>query len=36
MIIARRAYIGVYRGLGYFDDEVGRLEPSANRFGPKV
>ena len=22
--------------LGYFDDEVGRLEPIANPFGPKV
>ena len=22
--------------LGYFDDEVGRLEPIANHFGPKV
>ncbi len=22
--------------LGYFDDEMGRLEPIANPFGPKV
>jgi len=26
----------MHYGLGYFDDEVGRLEPIANPFGPKV
>jgi hypothetical protein len=32
----RRDEDRMHYDLGYFDDEVGRLEPIANPFGPKV
>jgi putative transposase len=36
--VGERVWLGTFMrcDLGYFDDEVGRLEPIANPFGPKV
>ena len=38
LILGERIWLVTFMhyDLGYFDDEVGRLEPIANPFGPKV